>query len=152
MDILQCALYQNLCWSYPDQQSASAGQLHGVKTGSGDPSDLHKTRSSFLTPASWAPAFTAITRQLSRGGRLNKAPLRDTNQVEKFPVRLITGAVIAKEICLGGKIFLKKIKNKKYCCFVVFATPLSKVPEFLFRLWVWSLFAFFFPGLITKIH
>lgn len=111
MDILQCALNQNLCWSYPDQQSASAGQLHGVKTGSGDPSDFHKTRSSFLTPASWAPAFTAITRQHSRGGRLNKAPLRDTNQVEKFPVRLITGAVIAKEICLGGKIFLKKKKK-----------------------------------------
>lgn len=74
----------------------------GVKTGSGGPiaTYLQGPLSSLLEVE--VLLFGAITPQLGRGGRLYKAPLRTANQVQKFPVKLITGAMIAKEICLGG--------------------------------------------------
>lgn len=108
-------------------QHVSGGQLQRCKKLSlGDPLPPTYIKQGSLSSLLEVEVllFGAITPQFRRGGRLYKALLRNTNQVQKFPVKLITGAVIAKEICLGGA--RRSFFFLKHSCLVAFATPIPK--------------------------
>lgn len=91
-----------------------------VKIGSRDPSatkPLQLNKELFHNASKW---FTTVNLRLGKSGRLFKTPLRDYNQEQKFPVRLITRAGITKEIHPWGE------ESSWKSFFLAFPTPAPK--------------------------